>query len=254
MIISIIQPVYMPWLGYFEQMAYADHFVFLDDVQYTRHDWRNRNRIKTVSGPIWLTAPVKAHDRSAMISEIEISYDAEWPTKHLRSIELNYGKCAHFRPLFDDLACELEKKTARLLDLDCLLTRLLARYLDIHTPSSLSSEVPRGTSPADSADASADRNGRIIEICVQYGATLLYDGAKAAEFIDLDRFHRAGIEVVFQDYQHPVYRQAFGGFISHQSAVDLIMNTGPQAPEILRSSPVPARIHDLRLIAKSLAG
>jgi hypothetical protein len=254
MIISIIQPVYLPWLGYFEQMAYADHFVFMDDVQYTRHDWRNRNRIKTTTGPIWLTVPVKAHPRTALISAIEISYDSPWPTKHLRSIEQNYGKCAYFRPLFDDLSSELEKRPAKLLELDRSLTLLLARYLDVRAPTSLSSQVARGQSAGESKPGDVDKNDRIIEICRHHGATLLYDGAKAAEFIDVDLFRRTGIEVVFQDYRHPVYRQAFGDFISHQSAIDLIMNTGREAGEILRSSPVPERIREMRRESGSRAG
>ena len=102
-VIAILQPVYLPWLGYFEQMAVADHFVFMDDVQYTRHDWRNRNRIKTAAGSIWLTVPVRKHPRDALIRDVEINYSENWPRKHLRSIEISYRKCPYFEPLFREL-------------------------------------------------------------------------------------------------------------------------------------------------------
>ncbi len=235
-IIAILQPVYLPWLGYFEQMVVADRFVFMDDVQYTRRDWRNRNRIKTAGGSIWLTVPVVKHRRRARISDIEINYRQDWRRRHLRSIEVSYCKCPYFQPLFGELEQVLAATPARLLDLDCRLIRLLCRHLDISTPTSLSSEVPRAE---EDAGTERDKNQRIIDICRHFGADLLYDGARAADFIDVERFRQSGIEVVFQDYRHPTYQQAFGEFLSHQSAVDLVMNTGSEAPEILRGSPRP---------------
>ncbi len=235
-IIAILQPVYLPWLGYFEQMAMADRFIFMDDVQYTRRDWRNRNRIKTSSDSIWLTVPVKKHPRHAQIRDIEINYQQDWRRRHLRSIEVSYCKCPHFEPLFSELKRELEAAPTQLLALNCRLTRLLCPYFDISTPTSFSSEVPRAE---EDHGGEHDKNQRIIDICRHFGADLLYDGAKAADFIDIDRFRQSGIEVVFQNYQHPTYQQAFGEFLTHQSAIDLVMNTGPEAPAILRSSPRP---------------
>lgn len=232
-IVAILQPVYLPWLGYFEQMAVADHFVFLDDVQYTRHDWRNRNRVKTATGPIWLTVPVRKHRRDSPIHDIEINNREDWRRRHLRSIEVNYSKCPYFQPLYSELERELSVSRSRLVDLDTSLISLLCRHLAITTPTSLASAI------AKTAPSAGDPNRRILEICRHHEAEILYDGARAARFIDVERFRDAGIEVVFQDYRHPRYRQAFGEFLSHQAAIDLIMNTGPEAPAILRSSPLP---------------
>ena len=232
-IIAILQPVYLPWLGYFEQMALADHFVFLDDVQYTRHDWRNRNRIKCASGPMWLTVPVMKHQRSALINEILINDAQNWRRKQLRSIEFNYEKCGYFRPFFDELKHLLLQPVRHLFELDIRLISLLGRYLEIATPTSASSAVEKGPG------SSGDKNQRIIELCRYHRAEILYDGASAAAFIDTDRFRKAGIDVVFQAYEHPVYEQPHGDFVSHLSAIDLIMSKGPKAPQILRSSPSP---------------
>lgn len=232
-IIAILQPMYLPWLGYFEQMAIADLFVFMDDVQYTKKDWRNRNRIKTANGPCWLTVPVRKHSRNALIRDIEINDREPWARRHLRSIDFSYRKRPGFEPLYNDLSAALSTEPRstpeKLWELDCRLIALLARYLEVETPTAFSSAVPRGVMPED-------KNGRILEICQAFDADLLYDGASAASFIDVQRFQREGVEVIFQDYEHPVYPQAFGEFISHMSALDLIMNTGSEAPKIFRST------------------
>ena len=235
-ILGILQPVYLPWLGYFEQIAAADHFILLDDVQYTRRDWRNRNRIKTPNGSTWLTVPVDHHPRSALIHEITISDHGNWPRRHLLTIERNYGRRPHFQPLFDELERVLLDPPEHLVDLDAQLIHLLCRRLEIDTPISLSSEQPR---------RSDDRQERLLEICRAHGATHFYEGASGKSYIEVEYFRRAGIEVVFQDYRHPIYRQHFSGFLPNQAAIDLIMNTGPEAPTILRSSPLPTPFRDL---------
>lgn len=233
-VIAILQPVYLPWLGYFEQMAYADLFVVLDDVQYTRHDWRNRNRVRTADGPVWLTVPVRRHARSATIREIRVNFETDWQRRHLRTIELAYGRCSFIEPLYSELEAAYAHRDELLLDLDVRLMRVLAACLGVSTPIAMASEVPLRADPDH-----RDLNGRIIDICHYFSASVLYDGAKAAAFIDRGRFRRVDLEVVFQDYRHPEYRQRFPGFISHLSAVDLIMNAGPAAPGLLRTSPVP---------------
>lgn len=234
-VISIIQPVYLPWLGYFEQMALADVFVAMDDVQYTPRDWRNRNRIKNASGSMWLTVPVRQHSRAARINEIKLNYDHDWRRRHLRAIEVNYRGCVGFEPLFSEMERTFAAAPSMLVDLDLDLISVVGRFLGIRTPVYRSSDVPR-----NAGQDRGDTNDRIIEICRHFDSNVLYDGARAADFIDVERFQRAGIRVLFQDYCHPRYPQRFGEFISHQSTVDLIMNVGVDAPRILRSSPTPS--------------
>lgn len=247
--VGILQPGYLPWLGYFEQMAYVDQFIFMDDVQYTKRDWRNRNRIKTANGPIWLTVPVPKHPLDTPLNAKEIIYAGFWVHKHLRSIELNYGKRPYFQPLFSEIEGVLLKRSERLVDLTTELIAVLCRHLDIDTPTALSSTVPRHE-PVSGGDQQhlRDKNARIIAICRHFGADCLYGGKKSANFIDVDRFRQQGIDIIFQDYHHPIYPQAYGEFVPHMSAIDLIMNTGPDAPKVLRTSPVPDALQRWRLM------
>ena len=243
--IVILQPVYLPWLGYFEQMAYADHFVFYDEVQYTRQDWRNRNRIATNDGPLWLTVPVRRPRLDTPINEVEIDDSKNWRKKHLRAIYYNYKDLGHFMPLYGAIETLLSKEWVHLCALDIALIDCLRGHLDIHSETSLASRVPKdpdlhASGPTDAGERKThQRNLRLIEICRHNGATRFYEGAKGADFIDTALFRRHGVEVVFQDYRHPVYPQRRPCFLSHMSALDLIMNTGPKAREIILSSPPP---------------
>lgn len=236
-VVGILQPMYLPWIGYFEQIASVDRFVLMDDVQYTRHDWRNRNRIKTANGPLWLTVPVRRPGLDARICDVEIDYRTDWVRKHLRSIEVNYRRRAHFQPLFGEIEAVLATRPTRLVDLNVELLRTLMRHLDIDTELSFSSGIPRD--PARYGPSSDVRNERILEICGHHGARVLYDGKRAADFIDTGKFRTAGIEVVFQDYRPRPYPQAFGEFLPSMSTLDLIMNVGPDAGALMRQASVP---------------
>lgn len=233
--IAILQPSYLPWLGFFEQMARTDHFVYLNDVQYTKQDWRNRNRIKTEKGAVWLTVPVRKAPHATPINRIEICYRGAWPEEHLRTVELAYKRAPHFQPFFSRLEALLSRRFALLQELSHAVADLCRSFLDVSGPISWASDLNSKT---------MDKNGRLIELCKAHGADLLYDGKAARAFIDVELFRANGVDVVFQDYQHPVYPQLWGEFVSHLSAIDLIMNTGPEAPEILRQSSVPPQLCD----------
>jgi len=241
--IAILQPVYLPWLGYFEQMAYADHFVFYDEVQNTRQDWRNRNRILTKDGPFWLTVPVRKTGLATPINQVGIDNSKHWKKKHLRAIYYNYKDRAHFMPLYGAIEALLSNDWIKLCDLDVALIECLCEHLAIDTEISRASDVLKDPDLYErAAKGTAEcrnysRNWRLIEICRHHGASHFYEGAKGADFIDTDLFRRHGIEVVFQEYCHPVYPQRHPGFLSHLSVLDLIMNTGPRARDILLSSP-----------------
>lgn len=243
--IAIVQPVYLPWLGYFEQIAYADHFVFYDDVQYGQKNWRNRNQILSVNGPIWLTVPVRKASLGTPISEVEVNNAQPWAAKHLKSIRFNYQRAPHFEPCFGVLQDILQRDWRMLCDLDVALTRALCSLLEIAPDMSLSSEVPSdpgfvGQLDDSAADpAVARRNMRVIEVCLHHGAGHFYVGARARDYIDPELFARFGITVWFQDYVHPIYPQPSPEPQTHMAAIDLLMNTGPDARRILLSSPAP---------------
>lgn len=218
--LGILQPVFLPWLGYFEQMTRVDHFVFQEDVQYTRHDWRNRNRIKTAAGPAWLTVPVHSGGQHSLIKDISVDYGRDWVGKHVRSIEQAYARAPRVRDITREYAEIVSRRPDALVDLTIPLVAWLARELGVRTTTSRASDVPRGDD--------VDLNGRILEIARFHGATHLYLGAKAAEYVPPSLYEPHGIEVVFQDYPHPTYPQLHGDFLSHMSALDLLINV-PQS-------------------------
>ncbi|MBA3013766.1 MAG: WbqC family protein [Proteobacteria bacterium] len=229
--IAIIQPSFLPWLGYFEQMARADVFVHFDDVQYTRKDWRNRNRLKSPFGIQTVTVPVGKHSYGiSLINEIRIGMVPYWSEGLIQKISAWYAKSPYFDSIFPELCDILQSPFELLVDLNYALTDLLCRHLGIDTPQHKSSDIPNRTK---------DRNMTIINICKHHGADILYDGKSAQNFIDLDPFAAHGINVIFQDYMHTPYPQLWSGFESHLSTLDLLMNCGSESRDILLSSPVP---------------
>lgn len=228
--IAIMQPVYLPWLGYFEQMAVCDEFMFLDDVQYTKQDWRNRNRIRTKDGSMWLTIPVRRARLEQGLNETKINAQSKWRRKHLAALEMNYKPCPYYNEVIEIYRQATETCAERLIDITIPLVKALADYLSIAPCYSLAS---------DYAVQPSSKQDRVIKLCRKRKAGIFYTGPAARDYIDTAEFTKNGIEVVFQDYQHPVYTQHFKGFESHMSIIDLLMNYGPTAREILLSSPKP---------------
>lgn len=224
--VGIIQPSYLPWLGYFEQMARVDLFVYFDNVQYTKKDWRNRNRIKTSRGPHLVTIPIHRVALKTPINQIEINYARDWTLDHLNLLKENYRRAPFYEEIIEILRGHLSKKYHLLSEINFDLTNALAAYMGIGTKTCLASEFNI---------ASSDKNQRIIDLCKRVGANVLYDGKSAEEFIDLDRFRAEGIEVVFQDYRHPEYQQFHPPFVSHLSVVDLLFHHGPESRDIILS-------------------
>ena len=229
--LAIMQPVYLPWLGYFEQMAQCDHFIYLDDVQYTKQDWRNRNRIRTKKDWCWLTVPVRKDGLKTRLCDVRISDHKNWARTHLLSIQQNYARAPYFDEVFSLMEKHLQNPPDLLVDLTTGLITEFAIFLGIKTP-------PRRAS--DMHSTTTDPVARIIELCRHVGADVYYSGPSAAAYLDDGALKNAGITLVYQDYQHPVYSQVYPGFESHMAALDLLMMQGPAAPSILLSSPTPA--------------
>ncbi len=222
--IGILQPGYLPWLGFFEQLYRCDVFVLYDDVQFEKGSWRNRNRIKTSNGSQWLTVPVLLKGREfPMIKDVSINRSVPWQKKHITSISQNYGRAPFLEMYEDALFSKLEKSWEWLVDLDLELIQWVAAQLGIATPMLRSSEM--GISGAGVQ--------RLIEIILSLDGTRFYEGSAGRNYIDISEFERVGITVIFQDYAHPVYPQLYGDFISHLSIIDLLFNCGPQSLSIL---------------------
>lgn len=221
MIISIIQPCFVPWLGYFEQIAVADVFVYMDDVIYTKKDWRNGNQLKSQYGIKDISFPVKKASRNTLIKDIEISYNTNWEDTLMNQLFNWYKKAPFYSEIVDLITPVIYKKYDRLVDLNYNVNNVILNYLDITTPIFFSSDIER---------KAEDKTDRIIEICKKFeGVTILYDGKKAQDFLDPNYMLEHGIEVIFQDYQHFPYTQLWGGFEPYMSIIDLIMNHGKEA-------------------------
>ena len=224
MIVAVHQPQYLPWLGYFDKIASADVFVLLDNVQYKKNEWQNRNRIKTASGPQWLTVPV-SYRFGQQINEVLVNNNENWRKKQKQAIITNYRKAAHWQQTSDVLEDIFVRPWQRLADLNIFVVRRLAEILGIATPIYVASELPAFPEDPDE---------RLISIVRHFGADTYLAGSGGHNYMNLDKFAENGIKVSFQDYKHPVYKQLFDGFEPYLSVIDLIFNHGNESLTILR--------------------
>jgi hypothetical protein len=225
MIIAILQPCFVPWVGYFEQMAIADIFVYLDDVQYTKKDWRNNNQLKSPNGVKPIYVPVSNASTGILINQALISYNEKWEDNLMNKLNEWYKKAPFFAEVVELIKPIIYQKYERLVDLNYALNAAICQYAGINTPTFCASDIPK---------KSEDKNARIIEICKYFPeANILYDGKSAQGFIDIDLFKKNGIDVVFQDYIHTPYRQLWGEFLPYMSVIDLLMHKGKSAREII---------------------
>lgn len=222
--VAILQSNYVPWKGYFDLIAAVDEFVFYDEVQYTKNDWRNRNRIKTPQGPQWLTIPVGAHIHRP-IDAVEIPVAGCGPA-HWQRLAANYARSPHFREVATWLApLYLERPWTHLSPLNRALITAICRYLDI------------ATLLTDSRDyvGEGGRTERLVSICAAAGATTYLSGPAARAYLDTEPFAQAGIDVAWFDYAgYPAYPQAWGAFVHEVSILDLLFNCGRDARRFMK--------------------
>ncbi|GAA3429653.1 WbqC family protein [Streptosporangium nondiastaticum] len=226
--VAIVQSNYIPWKGYFDLIAGVDEFILLDDVQYTDRDWRNRNRIKTATGPRWLSIPLRSGPRSRLISEMTVA-DPGWNVAHWRILTQTYRRA----PCFDESAPALER-----LYLECGSDRL--SEVNRHFLEGICSILGIGTELRPSADyrAAGTKTERLVDLCRKAGATEYVTGPAARAYLDEDLFRREGIGVRWFDYSgYPEYPQLHPPFDHRVSVLDLILSTGPKAAEHLKTTP-----------------
>jgi hypothetical protein len=224
--IAIVQSNYIPWKGYFDLIRSVDRFVLFDDVQYTRRDWRNRNRIKTPAGPSWLTIPVQASGHYlSLIRDIVVS-DSEWGARHWALIAAHYAKARYFREYAEPLErLYLDRPETHLSLINRRWLEALCGMLGIHTPLSWSMDY----------EVAAGRTERLVSICQQAGAGTYVSGPAARAYLDAAQFASAGIALEFFDYSgYPEYEQLFPPFDHHVSVIDLLLNAGPTSAQYLR--------------------
>ena len=225
MIAAVHQPQYLPWLGYFHKIAKCDVFVFLDDVQYKKREFQNRNKIKTASGPLWLTVPVLTKGAySQNINEVKTdTTEHHWENSHWKSIELNYRHSPFFKEHAGFFSELYAKKWDSLMNVSLEIIRYTLKYLAINTPIKMSSEFALSSASTQ----------RIIDLCKAIGAGTYLSGAGGKDYMDTSLFAQQNITLEFQQFNHPQYPQQYGAFEPYLSIIDLLFNCGPDSRKIL---------------------
>jgi hypothetical protein len=226
MIVSINQPAYLPWLGYFHRIAAGDAHVVLDHVQFEKNSFTNRNKVRTADGWCWLTVPLKTKGRfgDLAIRSVEIDNSTDWRAKHWKTLCQGYKRAPHFdehAPFFEQVC---RREWTLLSDLLRETTGYLLRVLGITTRILFSSDM----------NSEGVKDELVLDLCRKTNADLYLSGALGKNYLREERFERAGIAVAYQQYRHPEYPQGKNGaFEPAMSIVDLLFNCGPKSLEVL---------------------
>jgi hypothetical protein len=214
-------------MGYFDQMRRVDVFVIADEMPYTSSGWVHRNRVKGPNGPCWLTLPARAR-RGQMIGEVALDSSVAWRSRHLKMLRNFYSRGVATQETLTTLEAVLDQRATRVSDVAIASIRFLAERLGMTTPIVVSSELGL---EARYAERFPDRPGpthRIIAYMEALGATELLEGESGQQYFDVQAFESAGMRVRFHRYNHPVYPQLHGPFVSHMSALDLLLCAGAE--------------------------
>ncbi|EMS77639.1 WbqC family protein [Desulfotignum phosphitoxidans] len=224
--IAILQSNYIPWKGYFDLIAAVDEFILYDDMQYTRRDWRNRNKIKTPQGTTWLTVPVKVKGKyHQAIRETEID-GTDWAESHWKTLRQHYRRASYY----DEVSVILEpfyrqNSSSHLSDLNRTLIEVVCRYLGITTKISNSWDY----------QLIEGKTERIVDLCLQTGGTEYVSGPSAQGYIQEEVFKEYGIVLSWFDYDgYPEYPQLWGEFVHGVTILDLLFNCGKESPKYMR--------------------
>ena len=219
-----MQPTYLPWAGYFSLMSSVDQFILLDDVQFSRRSWQQRNQIKTSSGPRWLTVPVLSKgQRSQLINQVQIDTTLNYSHQHLEAIRHSYSRAPFFIDYFSSLSSTLVQRH-KLLDLNVSLIELIKDFLGITTPLTLSSSIPAFGNKAD----------LMASICASVGGTHYVSVEGSRAYLDSSSaFSRLNIPVSYFQYHSPQYSQQFSGFAPNMSIIDMLMNCGVASVDLM---------------------
>ena len=227
MIVSINQPSYLPWLGYFDRINRSDIHIVLDHVQFEKNGIINRNKIRTQNSWSWLTVPLKTKSKygNLDIRNIEIQNTLQWKKKHWKTIQSNYSKCEYFKDYAPFFQKVYTTEWVKLIDFINFINKHFLKVLGIKTKIISSYELNPKKAKSD----------LILELCQKVDAHEYISGPFGRDYLDLQSFKNAGISVHFHDYSHPVYAQKFKGFESNMSIIDLLLNHGKNSLKILKN-------------------
>ncbi|WHZ21316.1 MAG: hypothetical protein OJF47_000428 [Nitrospira sp.] len=225
MLVTIHQPQFLPWLGYLAKIDQADLFVALDNVQFKKNEWQNRNRVRTAQGQQWLTVPV-LHRFGQRVNEVGINTTVNWKARHLRALELHYARARYREPYLSELRDLYDAPWTNLSELNLAVLRWLMRSFHITTPIRLASAY----------DLREEATDRLIDICLTVGADRYLCGPGAEAYMDRPRFLASGLRLEIQYFYHPFYVQCYDPFMPALSAIDLLFCHGSEAGTLLRQA------------------
>lgn len=222
--IAILQSNYIPWKGYFDMIASVDEFIILDEVQYTKNDWRNRNLIKTPSGPSWLTIPV-SQGINQLINEV-VAVDGRWRKKHWKNLEANYRKSPHFKLCAEFLEpLYLQEDASLLSEINLGFIRTICEQLEIETKISSSKDYTLLEGQTE----------RLLNLCTQAGADRYVSGPAAKNYLDTAIFDKEGVCIEWFNYaDYRAYPQLWGEFTHNVSILDLLFNCGNESKKFMK--------------------
>ena len=219
MIVGIHQPNYLPYLGFFDKLRKSDVFIIYDDAQFTKGDFQQRNRIRIYHGWKWLTVPVEK--KRIPINQIKIRNDVEiegipWQEAHFKEIHENYKKAPYYPSFEKDIRRIYEQEYDMLIDINVKLIEFLMKSFEIDTEIVYSSEFGFNSKSTE----------RLVDLVSAIGGDVYLSGPMGKDYLDLRLFEEKNIQVSFQDFKHPVYKQQYDGFEPNMSAIDAMFNTG----------------------------
>lgn len=222
--VSINQPAYLPWLGYFDRIASSDVAIVLDSVMIEKGSYTNRNKMRSGNGWSWLTVPIKASGQP-LISDVLIDSQRGWRKKHFQLVIQAYAKACHLAEHIEWLTNLYAREWIGLNELLTFTNRYFLSSLSIGTQIVHSSTLK----------VTGTKSDLVLNLCKEVGATEYISGPFGIDYLDLPSFEQAGIHVTFQHYTHPVYEQCQGGFEPYMSILDLLLNCGHESGKILRN-------------------
>jgi len=232
----VLQPTYLPWMGYFGMIDIADTFVFYDDVQFSVQSWQQRNKIKVPNGNwMWLSVPI-VRKFGQNINDVRVNNAANWKKKHWASIYQSYAKAPCFKEYAEEIQGIFRIEWDNLSDLNIFIIRKLSTLLGVRAPEFVRSSELR--------DITGQKTDRLLLVLEKIRAAEYISGPAAKGYVDVDGFKQKGMRLYWYEYQHPTYPQISGDFIPYLSVVDLLFNTGGDAVGYIREGSRNALILD----------
>ena len=226
--VTIQQPEHMPWLGFFHKIVQADLIVFLDNVQFRKNYFQNRNRIKTANGWSWIIVPVN-YKSDTIIKDVTIAQDHRWKKKWWDNIYYSYKKGAYFLNYSEKLYNILNTDWKFLSDFNISLIEVLCNFLGIKLyyvkASSLGIETKGST--------------LLLEICKKLGTKKYLSGISGRDYLEEEKFEKEKIDIIYQEFHHPLYQQLYEPFEPCMSIIDLMFNYGEKSLDVINGKGVP---------------